>query len=94
MAVQETLMMRLAPDDMRGRVSMIHHAGEILIAASFTGVAGWSLQWLTPRSLTVVAGLVSATAGLAWLAVFITRSVHLPKRLKGGMAAQAAAAGD
>lgn len=93
MAVQETLMMRLAPDEMRGRVSMIHHAGEILIAASFTGVAGWSLQWLTPRSLTVIAGLVSGTAGLAWLAVFITRSVRLPKRLKGGMAAQPQPAG-
>ena len=96
MAVQETLMMRLAPDDLRGRVSMIHHAGEILIAATFTGVAGWSLQWLTPRSLTVIAGLVSGTAGLAWLAAFLTRSVRLPKRLKGGMAEQEqpAAAGD
>ena len=94
MAIQETLMMRLAPDDLRGRVSMIHHAGEIFIAACFTGVAGWSLQWLTPRSLTVVAGLVSGVAGLAWLAVFITRSVRLPKRLKGGMQEQVAGAGD
>jgi MFS family permease len=96
MAVQETLMMRLVPDDLRGRVSMIHHAGEILIAATFTGVAGWSLQWLTPRSLTIIAGLVSGTAGLAWLAVFLTRSVRLPKQLKGGMAGQPqpASAGD
>jgi hypothetical protein len=96
MAVQETLMMRLVPDDLRGRVSMIHHAGEIWIAATFTGVAGWSLQWLTPRSLTIIAGLVSGTAGLAWLAVFLTRSVRLPKQLKGGMAGQPqpASAGD
>jgi MFS family permease len=95
MAVQETLMMRLAPDDMRGRVSMLHHAGEILIAATFTGIAGWSLQWLTPRSLTVIAGLVSGAAGLAWLAVFITRSARLPKRLRGMQGhEQMAGAGD
>ena len=95
LAVQETLLMRLVPDDLRGRVSMIHHAGEILMWGLATALAGWSLQWLTPRSLTVVSGLVSATAGLAWLVLFVTRSVRLPQRLKGGMAeTQAAAAGD
>lgn len=96
LAVQETLIMRLVPDDLRGRVSMIHHAGEILTWGLATALAGWSLQWLTPRELTIVSGLVSGTAGLAWLALFITRSVRLPQRLKGGMAGrqQAAGAGD
>src|SRR5215216_3988278 len=88
LAVQETLLMRLVPDDLRGRVSMIHHAGEILSWALATAVAGWSLQLLTPRSLTVVSGVVSGLAGLAWLALFVTRSVRLPQRVKGGMAAQ------
>ncbi|HJS22926.1 MAG TPA: MFS transporter [Pyrinomonadaceae bacterium] len=94
LAVQETLLMRLVPDDLRGRVSMIHHAGEILTWGLATALAGWSLGWLTPRSLTLISGLVSGTAGLAWLALFITRSVRLPQRLKGGMADQPAAAGD
>ena len=93
LAVQETLLMRLVPDDLRGRVNMIHHAGEIMTWGLATGLAGWSLQWLTPRELTVVSGLVSGVAGLAWLALFITRSVRLPQRLKGGMA-EAAGAGD
>ena len=94
LAVQETLMMRLVPDDLRGRVTMIHHAGEILTWGLVTALAGWSLQWLTPRELTIVCGLASGTAGLAWLVLFITRSVRLPQRLKGGMAEQTAGAGD
>ena len=92
LAVQETLLMRLVPDDLRGRVNMIHHAGEILTWGLATGLAGWSVQWLSPRELTVISGLVSGVAGLAWLALFITRSVRLPQRLKGGMAE--AGAGD
>ena len=86
LAIQETLLMRLVPDNLRGRVSMIHHAGEILTWALATALAGWSLQWLTARELTIVSGLVSGVAGLAWLALFVTRSVRLPQRLKGGMA--------
>lgn len=92
LAVQETLIMRLVPDDLRGRVTMIHHAGEILTWGLATALAGWSLQWLTPRELTIVSGLVSGVAGLVWLALFITRSVRLPQKLKGGMAE--AGAGD
>jgi MFS family permease len=93
LAIQETLLMRLIPDDLRGRVSMIHHAGEILTWGLATALAGWSLQWLTPRSLTVVSGLVSGAAGLAWLALFVSRSVRLPQRLKGGIAGQEQVAG-
>jgi MFS family permease len=92
LAIQETLLMRLVPDDLRGRVSMIHHGGEILSWALATAVAGWSLQWLTPRSLTLISGVVSGVAGLAWLVLFVTRSVRLPQRIKGGMAAQTAGA--
>ncbi|HEX7332666.1 MAG TPA: MFS transporter [Pyrinomonadaceae bacterium] len=92
LAVQETMLMRLVRDDLRGRVNMIHHAGEILTWGLATALAGWSLQWLTPRELTVISGLVSGLAGLVWLALFITRSIRLPQKLKGGMAE--AGAGD
>ena len=82
-AVQETLLMRLVPDQLRGRVSTTDRAGEMMIWAFSTGVAGWSLHWITPRSLTVISGVLSGTAGLLWLVLFVTRRVRLPKKISG-----------
>ena len=80
-AVQETLLMRLVPDHLRGRVSTTDRAGEMLIWSLSTVVAGWSLYEITSRTLTVVAGLLSGIAGLLWLILFVTRRVRMPRRL-------------
>ena len=97
-AVQETLLMRLVPDNLRGRVSTSDRAAEMVIWAFSTAVAGWSLHTITPRTLTVISGLLSGTAGIAWLVLFMSRKVRLPKRLSGGRAQeeqeQLAGAGD
>jgi len=82
-AVQETLLMRLVPDHLRGRVSTSDRAGEMLIWTFSTAVAGWSLHTITPRALTVICGLLSGTAGLLWLILFVTRRVRLPKKVSG-----------
>ena len=82
-AVQETLLMRLVPDHLRGRVSTSDRAGEMLIWAFSTAAAGWSLHTITPRTLAVIAGLLSGTAGLLWLVLFVTRRVRLPKKVSG-----------
>lgn len=82
-AVQETLLMRLVPDYLRGRVSTSDRAGEMLIWAFSTAVAGWSLHAITPRMLTVISGLQSGTAGLLWLVLFVTQKVRLPKKVSG-----------
>src|SRR5215218_2641007 len=82
-AVQETLLMRLVPDHLRGRVSTSDRAAEMLIWAFSTAVAGWSLHWITPRTLTVISGVLSGTAGLLWLVLFVTRKVRLPKKISG-----------
>src|ERR1044071_9866170 len=82
-AVQETLLMRLVPDHLRGRVSTSDRAGEMLIWAFSTAVAGWSLHTISPRMLTVICGLLSGTAGLLWLVLFVTRKVRLPKKVSG-----------
>jgi MFS family permease len=82
-AVQETLLMRLVPDNLRGRVSTSDRAGEMMIWAFSTAAAGWSLHWVTPRSLTVITGLMSGTAGLLWLVLFVTQRVRLPKKVSG-----------
>ncbi|HKG59512.1 MAG TPA: MFS transporter [Pyrinomonadaceae bacterium] len=90
-AVQETLLMRLVPDYLRGRVSTTDRAAEMTIWTFSTAVAGWSLHWITPRSLTVISGLLSATAGVLWLALFVLRKVRLPKKIAGHRYTQVAA---
>lgn len=79
-AVQETLLMRLVPDNLRGRVSTTDRASEMLVWTFSTVVAGWSLYSITPRTLTVVSGLLSGIAGLVWLVLFAARVVRLPRR--------------
>lgn len=80
-AVQETLLMRLVPDNLRGRVSTTDRATELLVWSLSTGIAGWSLQAISPRTLTVIAGLLSATSGVVWLLLFATGTVRLPRSL-------------
>jgi len=79
-AVQETLLMRLVPDNLRGRVSTTDRATEMLVWTFSTAIAGWSLYTITPRTLTVLSGLLSATSGVVWLALFTARIVRLPHR--------------
>jgi MFS family permease len=86
-AVQETLLMRLLPDNLRGRVSTTDRAAELLVWSLSTAVAGWSLKAISPRTLTVTAGLLSATSGIFWLVLFATRKIRLPRKfaaLKAG----------
>lgn len=83
-AVQETLLMRLVPDNLRGRVSTTDRASELLVWSFSTAVAGWSLRAITPRTLTIICGFLSASSGVVWLALFASRRVRLPQRLGGG----------
>jgi len=82
-AVQETLLMRLVPDKLRGRVSTTDRASELLVWSVSTAIAGWSLRAISPRTLTIVAGLLSASSGAVWLALFAAGKVRLPRRLGG-----------
>lgn len=79
-AVQETLLMRLVPDHLRGRVSTTDRAAEMLIWSFSTALAGWSLNVITVQTLTIISGLLSGTAGLGWLLLFASKKVRLPKR--------------
>jgi MFS family permease len=81
-ALQETLLMRLLPDRLRGRVMTTDRAAEIFIMSVSTIVAGWSLHAITPRTLTVISGLVSASPGVIWLALFARGKLRLPLDLE------------
>ena len=78
-AIQETILMRLVPDQLRGRVGTTDRATELLIWSFSTAVAGWSLKFISARTLTTVAGLLSATSGVLWLGLFALRLVRLPR---------------
>jgi MFS family permease len=80
--VQDALLMRLAPDKLRGRVLATDRASEILTWSLSTAVAGWSLRAITPRTLTVIAGLLSATSGAVWLLLFASGKVTLPEKFR------------
>ncbi len=82
-AIQETLLMRLVPDNLRGRVSTTDRASELLVWSFSTAIAGWSLRAITPRTLTVISGLLSATSGVVWLALFALDRLRLPQRSDG-----------
>ena len=78
-AVQEALLMRLVPDNLRGRVSTTDRASELLVWSFSTAIAGWSLKAITPRTLTVISGLLSASAGIVWLILFASGKLRLPQ---------------
>jgi hypothetical protein len=78
-AVQETLLMRLVPDNLRGRVSTTDRATELLVWSFSTAVAGWSLRAITPRTLTIISGLLSASSGVVWLTLFAVGRLRLPR---------------
>lgn len=82
-AVQETLLMRLVPDGLRGRVSTTDRATEIFVVTISTIFAGWSLYAVTPRTLTLASGLLSASPGVVWLALIASGRLRLPELSAG-----------
>lgn len=81
-AVQETLLMRLVPDNLRGRVITTDRAAEILVMSISTVFAAWSLRAISPRTLTIISGLLSATPGLLWLMLFASGKLRMPAEVE------------
>jgi MFS family permease len=81
-ALQETMLMRLLPDRLRGRVMTTDRAAEIFIMSVTTVFAGWSLHAITPLTLTIISGLVSASPGLIWLVLFAWGKLRLPRKIE------------
>lgn len=78
-AVHVTLIMTLLPDRLRGRVTITDRAAEILMMSLSMVVAGWALRFFSPRTLAIVAGLLSVTPGVIWLALFARGVLALPQ---------------
>ncbi|MEK6406172.1 MAG: MFS transporter [Acidobacteriota bacterium] len=77
---QETLMMRILPDDYRGRVFTTDRSLELATMAISTIITGWLLTWFGPRSLMIASGLLSASPGLVWLLALWSARFRVPMR--------------
>ena len=78
--VQETMMMRVIPDDYRGRVFTTDRSLELATMAITTIVAGWLLTHISPRVMMITSGLLSASPGLFWLMAMWAARFRVPAR--------------
>jgi len=78
--LQETMMMRVLPDNYRGRVFTTDGSLELAMMAVSTIIAGWLLTWFGPRSLMIASGLLSASPGLIWLLALWFARFSVPTR--------------
>ncbi len=76
--VQETLMMRVIPDEYRGRVFTTDRALELTTMMISMIVAGSLLSWVTPRTMLIVSGLLSASPGMVWLLAMWRKRFGVP----------------
>lgn len=78
--VQETMMMRVLPDDYRGRVFTTDRSLELAMMAISTIAAGWLVMHLSPRVMMITSGLLSASPGIFWLMAMWAARFSVPTR--------------
>lgn len=78
--VQETMMMRVLPDEYRGRVFTTDRSLELSMMALATIISGWLIKWLGPRALMTLSGVLSATPGIVWLLAMGLKGFRVPSR--------------
>lgn len=65
-AVQETMFQRALPDYIRGRITTIDRGAEITMFSLSGYLAGLSIYRISPQTLTIISGVLSASAGVLW----------------------------
>ena len=65
-AVQETLFQRSLPDYIRGRISTLDRGAEMTIFSLSSYLASLAIYGMSPQTLTVISGILSAAAGIVW----------------------------
>jgi len=83
-AVQDTLLMSVLPDRVRGRVMITDRAGEMVVMGVGSALFGWSLNWITPHQLTIISGLLAASPGVVWLLLVWSGKLSLPPEAGNG----------
>ncbi len=67
-AVQETMFQRSLPDYIRGRISALDRGAELTMFGLSSYVASGMMFYITPQTLTLISGILSALAGVVWFA--------------------------
>jgi MFS family permease len=65
-AIQETLFQRSLPDYIRGRISTLERGAELTIFGLSSYLASEAMFYITPQTLTLISGVLSAGAGILW----------------------------
>lgn len=65
-AVQETMFQRSLPDFIRGRISTLDRGAELTVFSLSSYASGGLMFVMTPQTLTMISGLLSALAGVVW----------------------------
>lgn len=73
-AVQETLFQHSLPDYIRGRISTLERGAEITIFSLSSYLASLTLHQISPQTLTIISGLISAGTGILWFVRMRRRS--------------------
>jgi hypothetical protein len=76
--VQETMVMRILPDEYRGRVFTTDRSLEFGMMTFSMIAASWLLTWMGPREVMMVSGLLSASPGLLWLLAISLTKFRVP----------------
>ncbi len=67
-AVQETLFQRSLPDYIRGRISTLDRGAEMTMFGLSSYFAADAMLYISPQTLTIISGGLSAIAGVVWFA--------------------------
>ena len=78
--VQETLVMKVVPDEYRGRVFTTDRSLELGMMTVSMIIAGWLLKWFSPLTMIMVSGMLSAAPGVVWLLAMWLRRFSVPAR--------------
>lgn len=65
--LQDTLLMRALPDNLRGRVISSDRAAETLVVGLSLFLTGRLLRWISPQTMMFISGFFSGLPGLVWL---------------------------
>jgi len=65
-AVQETMFQRSLPDYIRGRISTLDRGAEMTIFSLSSYLASLAIYGISAQTLTVISGILSASAGIVW----------------------------
>jgi MFS family permease len=65
-AVQETMFQRSLPDFIRGRISTLDRGAELTMFGLSSYAASEAMFYISPMTLTIVSGILSASSGVVW----------------------------